>query len=140
MFMRTRLARKIFLPVSVPLNIVVPLPLSTKLTPVGGAGFTLSAAVGVPAVVTVNVPAVPAAKLRKPLITRLGKRLYSKEITLRRDPRGGSYYWLAGSSVTSVFEPGSDVDAVAKGHISVTPLHIDVSDAPSIEALKSWRL
>ncbi len=89
---------------------------------------------------SVNVPAAQKGRVGEPLVTRLGKRVYSKEVTLRKDPRGGEYYWLAGSSVTSLFEPGTDVDAVAKGHISLTPLHIDVSDKPMIETLKRWPL
>lgn len=89
---------------------------------------------------SVNIPAPKAGKLKRALVTRLGKRIYSKEVTLRRDPRGGDYYWLAGSSVSSVFEPGTDVDAVSKGHISLTPLHIDVTDRPTMGLLKSWRL
>ncbi|MDE2039199.1 MAG: 5'/3'-nucleotidase SurE [Elusimicrobia bacterium] len=87
-----------------------------------------------------NVPALSGSSKPPVAVTRLGRRLYSKEVTLRRDPRGGDYYWLAGSSVSSVFEPGTDVAAVSKGRISLTPLHIDVSDRPMIERLKSWPL
>lgn len=89
---------------------------------------------------SVNVPVTKPGRKAAAMVTRLGRRVYSKEVTLRRDPRGGDYYWLAGSNVTSVFEPGTDVDAVAKGRISVTPLHIDVSDKPMIEKLKTWSL
>jgi 5'-nucleotidase len=94
---------------------------------------------GLPAGICLSVN-IPAGKPKKAVVTRLGKRLYSKEVTLRKDPRGGSYYWLAGSTVTSVFEPGTDVDAVAKGNISVTPLHIDVTDHPMVEKLRKWKL
>ena len=45
----------------VPARVAVPSPLSTKVTPVGSAPVSLSAAVGVPVVVTVNVPALPVA-------------------------------------------------------------------------------
>ena len=41
----------------------MPLPLSTKVTPVGSARVSLSAAVGIPVVVTVNVPAVPTVNV-----------------------------------------------------------------------------
>lgn len=87
----------------------------------------------------VNVPAA-ARPIRAALAVRLGRRIYSKEVTQRSDPRGGVYYWLAGSSVTSVPESGTDVSVVAQGHISVTPLHIDCTDHPTVAALKSWRL
>lgn len=88
---------------------------------------------------SVNIP----ARLKKPgswKVARLGRRVYSKEVTLRADPRGGSYYWLAGSSVTSVHAAGTDVSVVEEGHISVTALHIDCTDHPTLETIKSWRL
>jgi 5'-nucleotidase len=102
----------------------------------------LALAKGIPKgiLLSVNVPALKPAAKPQAIVTRLGRRVYSKEVTLRRDPRGGDYYWLAGSNVTSVYEPGTDVDAVAKGRISVTPLHIDVSDRPMIDKLKTWPL
>ena len=87
----------------------------------------------------VNVPAA-ARPLRAAVAVRLGRRIYSKEVTQRSDPRGGDYYWLAGSSVTSVPEKGTDVAVVAQGHVSVTPLHIDCTDQPALAALKSWKL
>lgn len=113
----------------------------------GGAAFAgklarLVLARGIPRgiLLSVNIPAVKGGKKKPALVARLGRRVYSKEVTLRRDPRGGDYYWLAGSTVTSIFEPGTDVDAVAKGHISVTPMHIDVSDKPMMDTLKTWPL
>ena len=47
----------------VPERVAVPLPLSTKVTPVGSAPVSLSAEVGNPVVVTVNVPAVPVVNV-----------------------------------------------------------------------------
>ena len=48
-----------------PARVAVPLPLSLNVTPDGRAGVLVadSAAVGVPVVVTENVPAVPAANV-----------------------------------------------------------------------------
>ena len=43
----------------VPASVAVPSPLSTNVTPAGSAPVSVSAAVGNPVVVTVNVPAVP---------------------------------------------------------------------------------
>lgn len=70
---------------------------------------------------------------------RLGRRVYSKEVTRRSDPRGKDYYWLAGSNVTSVAAAGTDVVAVAHGKVSITPLHVDTTDYPALDALKRWR-
>lgn len=71
-------------------------------------------------------------------LVRLGRRLYSTEVTRRSDPRGRHYYWLAGGSVRSVPSQGTDVAAVASGYASVTPLHIDCTDFSALEHLRSW--
>ena len=47
----------------VPDNVAVPFPLSLKVTPLGSAPVSVSDGVGVPVVVTVNVPAVPTANV-----------------------------------------------------------------------------
>lgn len=86
----------------------------------------------------VNFPKPRGGRLKKPLICRLGKRVYSKEVTLRCDPRGGQYYWLAGSGVTSVEDEGTDVWAIAHGHSSVTPLHVDTTHFELLGTLSKW--
>ena len=50
------------------------------------------------------------------------------------------YFWLAGSQVSGVDEPGTDVAAVSRGRISVTPLKIDNTDHSALQALHSWKL
>jgi 5'-nucleotidase len=56
------------------------------------------------------------------------------------DPRGKKYYWIGGGAV--VFEKGGDTDheAVSEGSISITPLHIDLTNYASLQGLKKWKL
>lgn len=60
-------------------------------------------------------------------VTRLGTRHYYNTFEERVDPRGRSYYWLAGDVVDSQEEMGTDVAAVEQGLISVTPIHFDIT-------------
>jgi 5'-nucleotidase len=57
---------------------------------------------------------------------RLDHRLHIDE---RRDGRGLPYYWLAyqKGSVTAGEQPGTDVEALDRGLISVTPLRLDMT-------------
>lgn len=90
--------------------------------------------------INVNFPKARAGRIKPPLPCRLGQRVYSKDIAKRSDPRGGHYYWLAGQRVTSVKSKGTDVAAVALGHASLTPLHIDSTDFAMLDGLRSWEL
>lgn len=88
----------------------------------------------------VNIPDCPKRGIHGAVITRLGKRVYGKKITVRSDPRGRRYFWLTGKNVSGVALPGSDVAAVGASCISVTPLHIDNTDIPTLHLLKKWEL
>jgi hypothetical protein len=54
---------KVAATVVVPASVAVPLPLSLNITPLGRLPVSLRLGVGVPEVVTVKVPAMPAVKV-----------------------------------------------------------------------------
>lgn len=73
-------------------------------------------------------------------LTRQGKRNYSDVIVAKTDPRGRRYYWIGGGELGFENVPGTDFHAVHGGAISVTPLHLDLTNYRSFETLASWRL
>ncbi|MDE2492079.1 MAG: 5'/3'-nucleotidase SurE [Elusimicrobia bacterium] len=87
-----------------------------------------------------NFPPSGGKAYARPVPARLGRRIYGTDITRRADPRGHEYFWLAGREVTGVDEPGTDVAAVSRGRVSVTPLKIDRTDAQALQALGGWAL
>ncbi len=91
-------------------------------------------------ILNVNVPVRPNPRGMQAHWTRLGRRLYTKTITKRRDPSGRSYYWLQGRSIRGVAEHGTDVAATQHGHIAVTPLSIDNTHVPSLTKLRGWKI
>jgi 5'-nucleotidase len=88
----------------------------------------------------VNVPDLPAERLLAPLITCQGKRSYEGTIVDKVDPRGRNYYWIGTADLSFRDLPGSDYHAVSRGHVSISPLHIDLTNYASIESLKGWEL
>jgi 5'-nucleotidase len=86
----------------------------------------------------VNIPDVPLDKLLQPLITSQGKRRYEGMIIDKVDPRGRNYYWIGTVDLNFHDIEGSDYSAVSRGHISITPLHIDLTNYKSIAVLKNW--
>ena len=85
---------------------------------------------GVPrgTLLNVNVTPVPRKEVKGWKFTRQGKRHYSEKIVERVDPRGGKYYWIGGDDLGFAQEEGSDCVAVHEGFISVTPLHVDMTN------------
>jgi 5'-nucleotidase len=101
---------------------------------------TLSRGLPSGVILNVNFPRPKGGKFRGVRAARLGRRIYSTNISRRCDPRGRTYYWMGGSRARWVMMPGTDVAAVASGWVSVTPLHLDQTDRPMLGALKGWSL
>ncbi|MGS0744558.1 5'/3'-nucleotidase SurE [Syntrophomonas erecta subsp. sporosyntropha] len=76
----------------------------------------------------INIPSLDRDEIKGTRITRLGVRNYDNLFEKRQDPRGNTYYWLGGGVVEEEQDPGSDVTAVNEGFISVTPIHLDLTD------------
>jgi 5'-nucleotidase len=82
----------------------------------------------------VNVPSKPTGKIE---ITRLAKRMYSVRIEKRIDPRGREYFWINGIEVDDADE-GTDIHALRRGSISITPLTLDLTADVDVGFLRGW--
>ncbi|MDD1675865.1 MAG: 5'/3'-nucleotidase SurE, partial [Methanomicrobiales archaeon] len=82
-------------------------------------------------VINVNIPATITRGYE---ITRLAPKLFMTGVEKRLDPRGRPYYWINGPLKTDAAE-GTDVHAVARGAISVTPITLDCTSDTSGEQM-----
>ncbi len=77
----------------------------------------------------VNLPIHPRGGVR---LTRLGHRFYHQTVTEKLDPKGRKYFWIGGTPEWEE-EEGTDYSAVEAGYVSVTPLHLDLTDYPGLK-------
>jgi 5'-nucleotidase len=89
---------------------------------------------------SVNLPPVHPDAVRGVRVTSLGRRRFSDSLTRANDPSGREYFWIGGGVTDWNGPPDSDFRAVQDGYISVTPLHLDVTNYRLLEALRSWDL
>lgn len=86
--------------------------------------------------VNVNFPPIP-----KPVgvrVTEQGFRDYGHiRIDARIDPRGFPYYWFGYGREVETPAHRTDLEAIREGHVSVTPLHLDLTHRQSMAALKA---
>ena len=83
----------------------------------------------------------PAGELRGIEVARLGKRLYDDELQLvERDEDGRRRYKIYGFEPSFEDEPGTDLAAVARGKVAITPIHFDLTDHEGLERLERWDL
>ncbi len=70
---------------------------------------------------------IPLGKVRGIKWTKLGKRRYLQSVIEKKDPYGKSYFWIAGVPEWES-EEGTDYKAISDNFVSITPLHLDLTD------------
>lgn len=88
----------------------------------------------------VNLPPVPPDRVAGVRITSLGRRAYVGSLTRARDPAGREYFWIGGGESTWWGSDDSDFRAVHDGYVSVTPLHLDLTNHGLLEGIGQWGL
>jgi len=91
-------------------------------------------------VLNVNLPHRPWSEIQGVRLTRLGTRVYSDTLIEKVDPRGRAYYWIGGQDAVWESAEGTDFHAVEHGHISVTPLSLDLTDHRARADMEAWEL
>ena len=86
--------------------------------------------------VNVNFPALAPEEVRGIRVVSQGLRDYGRlRIDQRNDPRGYHYYWFGLRPMPHTPGHSTDLEAVADGYVSVTPLHLDLTHQPSLERM-----
>lgn len=85
----------------------------------------------------VNVPNKPITQVKGMKICRLGFNNWADKVNERVDPRGRPYYWIGGTRQGNDDIPDSDVNAIADGFVSVTPIHYDLTDYRSLAVART---
>ncbi len=96
-------------------------------------------AAGLPALpflLNVNIPNRADADRLPRRVTRLGRRHASEPVVRQRSPRGETIYWIGPPGDAREAGDGTDFHATANGGVSITPLHVDLTDHA---ALPVWR-
>jgi 5'-nucleotidase len=88
----------------------------------------------------VNLPAIPPSEVRGIRVTSLGRRRYADSITRANDPSGREYFWIGGGVAHWRGPKHSDFQAVEDGYVSVTPLHLDLTNYELLEDIRAWDL
>lgn len=109
----------------------------------------------------INIPAVAEEEIVGVAMTRQGVRRYFDLFEKRVDPRGKTYYWLAGEVLEDVHEPEvdlpqpleagisqvdfsvisqtlTDVQAIRQNYITITPLQYNLTSSVGLATLQRW--
>jgi broad specificity polyphosphatase/5'/3'-nucleotidase SurE len=74
-------------------------------------------------------------------VAKLGKRIYRDELSLVDEASAGRrLYRIYGEASYHGEETGTDLTAVERGKIAVTPIHFDLTDREGLSALQRYDL
>lgn len=85
---------------------------------------------------------IPTAALNRPAEVRvvpMGVNRYGEHFIKRQDPKGRTYYWATNDPPPEPTEEETDLSTLAQGHISLTPLHYDMTQHAVLRPMQSWR-
>jgi 5'-nucleotidase len=86
--------------------------------------------------ININFPALAADAVAGVRVVRQGFHDYGRgSIVEGTDPRGYRYYWFGLHAMEQTPGHDTDLEAIADGYIAVTPLHLDMTHYPAMDAL-----
>jgi 5'-nucleotidase len=107
------------------------------------ARFVVETAIrlGIPreCLLNVNIPDPDISPIKGVRVTKLGSRAYDNLISEDRTPQGEVHYTVGGKDPVWKADEGTDIAAVRSGHVSITPLHLDLTHYKAIVEMDQWR-
>lgn len=86
----------------------------------------------------VNIPNVPKEEIKGIKVCRQAKAYWDETFEERKDPFGGSYYWLTGEFIYQDKGEDTDIWALRNNYVSIVPTMYDLTQYKAVETLKTW--
>ena len=81
-----------------------------------------------PWLLNINIPNLPYDEIGGIKLCRLGRRHAAEKVIQQQSPRGETMYWIGAAGPAMDDAEGTDFHATSLGHISMTPLKVDLTD------------
>ena len=94
-----------------------------------------------PQLFNLNIPTAAIHNPRRELhVVPMGLARWGDTYEKRIDPRGRPYFWATGDKPpASPAEGETDVLALKKGHLTLTPLHFDLTQRGFLAPMREWK-
>ena len=85
---------------------------------------------------------IPTAAIRQPTQLRVVPMSivrYGERFIERKDPKGRTYYWAASDPAPRPTETETDLSALERGSVTLSPLQYDMTDRVAIKDMENWK-
>lgn len=93
-----------------------------------------------PQLYNLNMPTSALEGRPRVRVVPMGVARYGEQFEKRVDPRGRNYYWTTNGPAPRPPAHETDLTALAKGHITLTPLDFDLTKRPILAEMEGWEL
>ena len=84
------------------------------------------------------MPDVPLDEVKGIEVTRLGHRHRAEPVVKMFDPRGRPMWWIGPAGEEQDAGPGTDFNAIRRGYVSITPIHVDLTRYQALDQISGW--
>lgn len=88
----------------------------------------------------INIPTVAFEREPEVRIVPMGTVGWPAEFDRRVDPKGRRYYWATGTPGVPAAGEMTDLEALQKGYVTLTPLRIDRTEREMLAQMRDWKL
>jgi 5'/3'-nucleotidase len=88
----------------------------------------------------INIPTVALERRSEVRVVPMATARWPADFDERIDPKGRRYYWAMGTPPTSIGGELTDLEAIQKGFITLTPLRIDRTEQAMLDQMQEWKL
>jgi len=92
-----------------------------------------------PQLYNINIPTAALAGPPKLRVVPMDVAQYGERFEKRIDPWGRVYYWATGLPRPPVADRETDLTAMSKGCVTLTPLHYDMTQRPMVAEMEKWQ-
>jgi len=88
----------------------------------------------------INIPNIPLDEVKGTKVVPVAHSRFKEIFHKRKDPRGNVYYWLDGELEMLENDKETDVHALRKGYVTISPIDFDLTKYGAMEKLSGWEL
>ena len=93
-----------------------------------------------PQLYNLNIPTAAMEGPSELRVAPMGVNRYGESFLKRQDPKGRTYYWATNDPPPPPGEHESDLTALSKGYVTLTPLQYDMTKRAVLSEMETWKL
>ncbi|XZE51821.1 5'/3'-nucleotidase SurE [Planctomycetaceae bacterium SH139] len=88
----------------------------------------------------INIPTAATLAAAEVKVVPMGLDQYGGKYEKRTDPGGRDYYWALWTPPGELPKDETDATELRRGHVTVTPLHFDLTARGRLDSMRAWDL